>query len=49
MFIIGLIVGLLAGTVLGALTFALCVAASDADDRMEENVAGVSTRLEPEP
>jgi len=49
MFIIGLIVGLLAGAVLGVLTFALCVAASDADDRMEKNVAGVSTRLEPEP
>ena len=35
MFIIGLIVGLLVGVVLGVLTFALCVAASDADDRME--------------
>ena len=36
MFIIGLIVGLLAGVLLGALTFALCVTASDADARMEE-------------
>ena len=49
MFVIGLIVGLLVGGILGALTFALCVAASNADDRMEENVAGVSTHLEPEP
>ena len=35
MFIIGLIVGLLVGGTLGAIGFALCVAASDADDRME--------------
>jgi len=36
MFVVGLIVGLFGGAIIGFITFALCVAAHEADEHLSE-------------